>query len=104
MDDGADGGLVVVAVLGVGDPGCRVSMVDNDMNVSMLAGAKIAGREGGLEVVESRARGGEDPGQCVVGVAHVGDGVVEDQGATGCCLDGVVGVDGIECCSPVQVV
>ena len=56
----------------------------------------MVGQEGGLEMVEPRDRGGEDPGQSVVGVAHVGDGVVEDQGTADCCVDGVSGADGVK--------
>ena len=47
-------------------------------------------------MVEPRDRGGEDPGQRVVGAAHVGDGVVEDQGTAVCCLDGVDRAHGVK--------
>ena len=61
----------------------------------------MVGQEGGLEMVEPRDRGGEDPAEGVVGVAHVGDGVVEDQGTAGCCLDGVGRAHGVKRYGPV---
>ena len=62
----------------------------------MLGTAEMGGIEGGQEVVEPRDRGGEDAAKGVVGVAHVGDGVVEDQGTAGCCLDRVGRVHGVK--------
>ena len=96
VHDGADGGLVLIAV-------CHACShhrtVHEDGSVSFL-GVDVTdpvGLEGGQEVVEPRDRGGEDPGQSVVGVAHVGDGVVEDQGTAGSCVDGVGRAVGVKC-------
>ena len=52
-------------------------------------------------MVEPRDRGGEDAAEGVVGVAHVGEGVVEDQGTAGCGGDGVGRAHGVERYGPV---
>ena len=96
MDDGLDGRLAVVAVPAVRQSHGHDPVAHHDGAVHVLAGAQIIGHDGGLEVVESRHRRCEDPGQRIVGVADVGDRVVQDDGSMRCCLHGVGVVPGVE--------
>ena len=79
VDDSLHGALIIMSVPAVGNPSCDDAAIQDDAEPHRSW--QPTAEERGLEVVDTGHRSCEDSRRRVVGVAQVGDRVLQDHGA-----------------------
>ena len=87
VNDSLHGALIIMSMPAVGNPSCDDAAIQDDAEPHRSW--QMLPEERGLEVVDTGHRSREDSGRRVVGVAQVGDRVVQDHSAAAFYVQGL---------------